>query len=72
MVQVKLGVCVSGTKNSFSKDSDSIKLKFGILSSLASSWYCFSVGVVDGLGTWCVYTACSRGRKDLGVCFSAP
>lgn len=71
MVQVTLAVCVSGTKNSFSKDSDSIKLKFGILSSLASSWYCFSVGVVCGLG-YLVYVHCMLqwppGSRSLAFC----
>lgn len=41
MLQVTLGVYVPGTKHSICKDSDSIKLKFGIL---------LQCGVFCGLG----------------------
>lgn len=37
MLQVTLGVYVSGSKNSICKDSDSIKLEFGILLQCGSS-----------------------------------
>lgn len=53
MLQVTLGVYVSGSKNSICKDSDSIKLEFGIL---------LQCGVFCGLG-YPVRPAYSRGCK---------
>lgn len=71
MLQVTLVMCRPGSRNNISKNSDSIKLNFGILSSLASSWFCFSVGSCVGWGAQCALCAPVAARI-CGACALAP